>query len=123
MKKLRALVEEGGVVLVAFENEVLALPEMKARSKIFCDSADEERRVESGGMEDPGEHGSGRGLAVSSGDGQHFFAAQEFVMQQLGQRAEIDALVEHVLQFYVAAGHGIADHDQIGARFQISGIK
>ena len=97
----------------------LPCAEMEAGAEIFGDAADQKRRVESGGVEDPRQHGGRRGLAVSSGDDQHFFAAQEFVVQQLRKRAERDALVEDVLQFYVAAGHGIADDDQVGPRLQV----
>ena len=40
VEKFRSLVEEGGVVLVAFKDEVLTLAEMKARSEIFGDASD-----------------------------------------------------------------------------------
>ena len=45
VQEFRTLVEEGGVVLVAFEDEVLALAEMKARSEIFSNAADQERGI------------------------------------------------------------------------------
>ena len=51
---------------------------------------------------------------MRSGDDQDFFAAQEFVVQNLRQRAERNALVEDVLQFDVAARDGVADDDQVG---------
>ncbi len=74
-------------------------------------------------VKDPGEHRSCRRLAVRSGDDQYFFAAKEFVVQQLRQRAERDALVEDVLEFDVAARDGIADDDQVGLRFEILRIE
>ena len=46
VQELRSLVEEGGVVLVAFEDEVLALAEVKAGAEIFGDAADEEGGLE-----------------------------------------------------------------------------
>ena len=119
MEEFRAFVEEGGVVFVAFENEMFAFTEMKAGAEIFGDAADQKRRVESGGVENPRQHRRGCGLAVSSGHDQHFFADEEFVVQQLRQRTEGDALVEEVLEFDVAARHGVADDDQIGARVKI----
>ena len=70
-------------------------------------------------MKDPGQHGSCRGLAVGSGDDQHFLAAKKFVVQQLRQGTEWDALVENVLEFDIAARHGVADDDQVGTRFEI----
>ena len=42
VQELRALVEEGGVVFVAFEDEMLAVAEMKARAEILRDAADQE---------------------------------------------------------------------------------
>ena len=60
---------------------------------------------------------------MSSGDDQHFLAAQKFVVQQLRQRTERNALVEDVFEFDIAARHGIADDDQIGPRIEISGVE
>ena len=45
----------------------------------------------------PGEHGSGSGLAMRAGYDQDFLSAQEFVVQQLRQRAEWNSLIEHML--------------------------
>src|SRR5271165_2873663 len=119
MQELWSFVEESGVVLVAFQNEMLAFSEMKAGTEIFGDAADQERRFKSGGVEYPCQHGGCRGLAMSSGHDQHFLAAKKFVVQQLRQGAERDALVEDVLEFDVAPRHGVADHDQVGLRVEI----
>ena len=45
VQELRALIEEGGVVLVAFEDEMLALPQLKAAAEIFRNAANQERRL------------------------------------------------------------------------------
>ena len=102
MQELRTFVEEGGVVLVAFEDEVLAFAEMKARAKIFGDATDQERWLQSSRVEDPRQHRCCRGLAVGSSNDQHFFTYEEFVVQQLRQRTERNALIEDVFQFHVA---------------------
>ena len=60
---------------------------------------------------------------MRSRDDQDFFVSQEFVVQQLWQRAEWDSLIENMLQFDVAAGHGIADNNQVRARFEILGVE
>ena len=41
VKELRSLVEESGVVFVAFEDEVLACSKLKAGAEIFGDAADQ----------------------------------------------------------------------------------
>jgi len=123
VQEFRALVEECGVVLIAFEDEVFAITKMKTRTEIFGDASDQERRLQSGGVENPGKHGCGGRLPMSSGDDQHFFAPQEFVVEQLRQRTEWDALVEQVLEFDIAARHSIADHNEIRAGFEILGVE
>ena len=60
---------------------------------------------------------------MRSGNDQHLFAFEEFVMQQLRKRAERDSLVEHVFQFHVAAGNRIPDHDQLRPGLKILGIE
>ena len=60
---------------------------------------------------------------MSSGDDQHLFSAQEFVVKQLRQRAKRNSLIEEVLQFNVSSRHRIADHHQIRPGFQIAGIE
>ena len=47
VQKLGALVEEGGVVLVAFDDEGARGAQLKAGAEVFCHAADEERRFES----------------------------------------------------------------------------
>ena len=72
VEELGPLIEEGGIVFVAFEDEVLPRAEMKARPEVFGDAAYQERRFKSGGVENPGKHRRGGGFAVSSSDDQNF---------------------------------------------------
>src|SRR5208282_4552859 len=44
VQKLRALIEECCVVLVAIQNEVLAFPQAKAAAEILRNTSDQERR-------------------------------------------------------------------------------
>ncbi len=123
MQELRSLVEESGVVLVAFKNEVFSLTEMKAGAKVFGDSSDQKRWLHACSMEDPCQHGGGGGLAVRAGDDQHFPAAQEFVMQQLRERRKWDALVKDAFEFNVAARNCVAHDHQVGDRIEIARVK
>jgi hypothetical protein len=98
---------------------VLAVAEMETGIEIFGDATDEKRRIEAGRVKDPREHGSGGRFAVGPGDNKNFFAAEEFVMEQLRQRAEWQAVIQNVFEFDVAARDGVADDDKIGSRIEI----
>ena len=52
-------------------------------------------------------------------DHQHLFAAQKLMVQNLRQRTERDAPIEHVLQFHVAAGNSIAYYHEVWLRLQV----
>src|SRR4030088_2994693 len=108
MQKLQTFVEESRVVLVAFEDEVFALSQLKTAAKVFRHSADQERRLQSRCMKNPCKHGSRRGLAMSACDHEHFFAAQKLIVKNLWQRTKRDAMVEHMFQFHIAARDSIA---------------
>src|SRR5258708_23788144 len=101
MQKFRTLIEECSVVLVAFQNEMFSLTQMKTGAKVFRDAADQKRWLHSCGMKNPRHHRGRRGLAMRSPHHHHFLPPHEFLMQQLRQRAERNALVEHLLEFGV----------------------
>ena len=119
MHELRTFVEERGVVLVAFENELAALGHGEAGAEVLGNSADEKRWLASRHVEDPGQHRCRRRLAMGAGDGQHLPAAQKLLMHQGGHGSERQPLIQHVFHFDIAARKGVADHDQIGARAQV----
>src|SRR5579884_355892 len=108
MQKLWTFIEECGVVLIAFEDEVLALPQSKAGSKIFGDAADQERRIQSGSLKNPGQHGCGRRLAMSAGNHDRFASTEKALMQDLRQGSKRDVVVEHMLQLNITAGNRIS---------------
>ena len=60
---------------------------------------------------------------MCSGDDEHFFTDEEFVVQQLRQGAKLKALIEHMLEFHVAPGDCIADHHEIRFWFEIPRIE
>src|SRR6185312_2569778 len=113
VQELRAFVEERGIVLVAFKNEILAISQVKAAAKIFRNSANQKGRMRSRVFKNPGEHGRRRSLAVGAGYDQYFFAAQKFIVQKLWQRAKRDALIEHMFEFNIAARDRVAHNHEI----------
>src|ERR1700716_1385328 len=60
---------------------------------------------------------------MSAGYHQHLFTAQKFVVQQLRQRTEWNALVEYMLQLWVAPRNRVTDDNQVGLRIKISGVE
>ena len=131
VEELGALVEEGGVVLVAFEEEGPRLradaggADHEGGAEVLGDASDEEGWgelgvVAGGDFVDPGEHAGGRGLAVGSGHDEGLAVGEELVVEEGGHAGEGDALVEDGFQLRVAAGYGVADDDEVGARIEIS---
>ena len=114
MHELAALVEEGGVVFVAFDDEPGAVGEPRALAEVIRDAADEVAGVEAVMLEDPRQERGRRRLAVRAGNDQRTLAANEEVLQQFGQRAVGQPVVQHVLGLGVAAGDGVADDHEVG---------
>ena len=119
MDELAALVEEGGVVFVALDDEPLAVGEPRALAEVVRDAADEVAGVQAVVLEDPGQQRGGGGLAVRAGDHQRALAADEELLQQFRQRAVGQLVVQHVLGFRVAARDGVADDHQVGLVRQV----
>src|SRR5207302_4758481 len=119
VQKLRTLIEECGVILVAFQNKVLAIAEPKTAAEIFRDAADQKRRLKTSGFEDPSQHRSRGRLAMRSSHDKNLFADQELIVQNLRQRAEWNPLIEHALQFDIAARKRVAHDHQIGTRIEV----
>jgi hypothetical protein len=55
VKKLRSLVEEGGVVLISLDNEVLRLPQARPLTEVRGNASDKITRLEIGAFENPGQ--------------------------------------------------------------------
>ncbi len=125
VEELGAFVEEGGVVLVALDDEGARGAELKAGAEVFRDAADEERGLERGifargNLVDPGQHAGGGGFAVGSGDDEGFAACEKLLAQQRGHGGEGNALVEDALDFGIAARERVADDDEIGRGIESS---
>src|SRR4029077_16816807 len=71
----------------------------------------------------PGKHRRRGGLAVGTGDYENFFAAQEFLVEQLRERTEVEAVIEHMLKLDIAARDSVADDHKVRFGFEIPGIE
>src|SRR5581483_5980950 len=59
---------ERAVVFIGLDDEHLATAALRVRGEVPDDAADEQRRIESGALEDRGDHRRRRRLAMGSGD-------------------------------------------------------
>ena len=120
VQEFRAAVEEGGFVLVAFDDEFFPAAEaVAAFAEIRSDAADQEIRLASGDVKNPGEHGRGGGFAMRAGDDDRGVAGNEIFLEKLRHRAVGQFFVEDVLDFGIAARDHVADDAEIRRGLQI----
>ena len=118
MHKFGALVEKSGVVLVCLDHEKRrrAIRRQARRdAEIRRHPADQKSRRQPRVLEDPGEDGAGRGLAMGAGHRDHPLVAQHVLVQPLRSRGIGEATVENGLHQRVAPRQRIADEKYVGA--------
>ena len=111
--ELGALVTEGRVVFVSFDDEERGVAETRRDTKVFRYATDEEPGRHAGLFEYPGEHGAGGGLAMRAGNPEHPAPAQDVLGQPLRPGHIGQPLIQNRLQQRIAARNGIADHEHI----------
>src|SRR5579862_4488257 len=82
MDEFAALVEESGVVFVAFNDEPFAIGETRALTKVVRDAADQKARIQAVMLEHPRQQRSGSRLPMRAANDQRAFAANEEFLQQ-----------------------------------------
>src|SRR6266403_3430965 len=107
MHELWPLVEVSRVVFVAFDDEVIAGRNLKARAKILHDSADHERGIKSALIDYPGGQTGGRSFAMGSSNHQRSAAANEFLLEHFGQRAIKQPAAESMFDFGISTGNSV----------------
>ena len=112
--ELRALVEEGGVVLVGLDHEERALGQARRAVEVERHAADEEAGIEARVLEDPREHRRCGRLAVRARHRQHPAVGQHVLVQPLRPRHVGVAGVEDRFHQRIAARHHVADHEHVG---------
>ncbi len=122
MDELRALVEEGAVVLVGLDHEERRTAQARRNPEVLRHPADQEARAHAGVLQNPGEHAGGGGLAVGTGHRQHPASLQHVVGQPLRAGNVGQALVQDMLHRRIAARQGVADHYQVRRRLQVGRI-
>ena len=129
--ELAALVEEGGVVLVGFDDKARALAQAGGNAEIQRHAADQKAGLQAGRLQYPGQHGGGRGLAVGAGHGQHMATLQHMLGQPLraagvGRAAVQNRLHQRELGCAVlaaGAANDVADDVHVGLQRHLLGAK
>src|SRR6185312_13766928 len=103
MQKLRAFIEERRIVLVSFDDEVLAATQAKAAAEILCDPAHQKIRLSSRTFEDPRQHRGCCRFPVRSCYSNHISLVQKFIMQKLRHRLEWNSLIQYIFELDIAA--------------------
>ena len=101
----------------------MPLPEAVALAKIFGDATNEESRLLAGGMKNPREHRSGRGLAVSAADDDGMFAGKKNFFENFRHRAVRNFAFERFFEFGIAARDDVANDDQIRRRREMRRVE
>ena len=122
MDKLGAFVEERAVVFVRFNDKEWAIAQTRRNVEVTRHAADHKARLVATGFEDPGRHAGGGGFAVGTRNGNHPAVTQDEIMQPLRAGHEWNIALQHRFNARIAAGHGIANNDQIRLGIQLAGI-
>ena len=121
VQELTALVEEGGVVFVGFDDEERRRAETGRDAEVPGQAADQETGLEPGLLEDPGQQAGRGGLAVGAGHGQHPAFAQQMFGQPLRTGDVVEPAFEDDLDLFVAPRQGVADDVEIGVEIKVVG--
>src|SRR5262245_24088154 len=103
MQELWPLIEECGVVLVTFDDEIRSIRDLKAFSEILRNAANEKRWFSARNFQDPGQHRCGCRLAVRTRNDDRVLTANEEFFHGLGHRRITNSGIEYVLDLDVAS--------------------
>ena len=131
MHELAALVEEGRVVFIGFDDEEVRIgalavdlaAETGGNAKVHRYATDQEARRIARVFEYPGQHGRGGRLAMRAGHGQYPLVAQDVFADPLRAGHIRQAAVEDFFHQRVTARDDIANHIQIRVQLGLFGIK
>ena len=123
MNELRALVEEGGVVLVSLYDEERRAGEAGRNREIQWHAADQEPGEAACLLQDPRQHGCDGGLSMGACHGQYMPAAEYLLGQPLRPRNIPLSVVENCFHQGVAARDDVADDPSIGPQRQLPRVE
>ena len=113
MKELRALIEKGGVIFIAFQHIDPRVGEMRATIEIFRQSADHVAGISTGVFKNPCQHRRRGRLSMGARDHEIPFAPEEEFLHHLGQRIVKQLPVQSRLGLRISPRNGVTDDDHI----------
>ena len=123
MEELCGFVPIRGIVFVAFQDEILAAAEAIALTKILGNATNQKIRAFFRHLKNPREHRCRGRFPVRATHDDGVFAGKKFFFEDFRQRFVNQLAVEHFLHFDIAAGDGVANHDQVGGRREMRGVE
>src|SRR5215207_3165538 len=109
--ELRFLIEICRIVLVALDDEMIAVGHAEARLEVLNDPSHKKARVQTAYFADPCGDTRRRSLTVSSGDDERTPSADEFFLNDLGLRAIWQFTVENFLKLGITTRDRVPDDD------------
>src|SRR5262249_49646899 len=119
VQELRPLVEESGVVFVAFDDKFLASPQAVVATEILSLTADQKIRPPPRVLENPCQQRRRRCLAMRAGDDKRSVAGKKEFLERFRERAVRNLVVEHVFDLGIPTREGVADDDKVWLRLQM----
>ena len=123
VQKFRRLVAKRGVVLVAFQDKVVAAAEAEAAAKVFSHSSNQKIGATSGVMQNPGKHGRSSGFSMRAGDHHRIATRQKEFFESLRQRPVRNFAIENRFHFRIAPRKRVAEDHDVRSRFEIGGVE
>ncbi len=109
---LRPQAQERMIIFISLNDKNIALPGGGVGAQLGDVAADDEGRVQTGLMQDEGNHGCRRRFAVGAGDG-HALLMRHHVSQPLGPLDDGDPSPVGFFYLWIVGGHGGRDDDQV----------
>ena len=103
MHELAAFVEKCRIVFISFDHEGVAGSGTRGDTKILWNTANQEPRGQPGVFKNPGEHRTGRGLAMCARNSQHMAPVEQVLTNPLRTRNIRKAALQHLFHQRVAA--------------------
>src|ERR1700722_10958007 len=110
VQEFRAAIEKGGLVFIAFADELFPAAEaVAAVAEVGSHAANQEIGAAPSHMKNPGQHGGGGGFAVGSGNDDRSVPRNKIFLEQLGHGAVRNLFIEDVFDLGIAPGDDVAN--------------
>src|SRR5438552_10045031 len=118
---LGTLVEEGGIVFISFDHEIGSCSQPGRYAKVDRNAPNEEPRVESRILQNPGNHGGSGRFSMCPRYGKHAPAGQSIFSEPLRAGNIAVASIEYGLHQRVAPAHDIPDYPHVRIQGRLIG--